>query len=62
MSDTIFGSQPLDLLGIPVWVVSDHLKDKIPYRIVTYSEKCTDCRLSGTDIKPDFWDDDKYSK
>ncbi len=59
-SDTIFGSQPLDQTGPQhLYLVSEHLKDKPPFRIVTYSGACIDCTQRGSNVKPSFWDDDK---
>lgn len=61
-SDTIFTSRP-DLLeeinsGV-AWIVEDNSKKVPPSVIVTYDRDCVDCRTRGTNIKPDYWDNDK---
>lgn len=61
-SDTIFTSRP-DLLeeinsGV-AWIVEDNSKKVPPSVIVTYDRDCVDCRTKGTNIKPDYWDNDK---
>lgn len=50
---------PTQGLGIYVWVLYDHSFPPPSYVLVTYSLGCYDCTVRGTNIKPDFWDDDK---
>jgi hypothetical protein len=57
--DTIYGTGPLPILDVPVFVVKDNTMLYPPHRIVTYKESCTDCRKRGTEVKPTFWENDK---
>jgi hypothetical protein len=59
ISDTIYGTEPIPGLDATVWVIIDHSDLKPPMRIITYSPQCGDCRTTGTNVKPVFWDDDK---
>lgn len=61
-SDTIFTSRPDTLPDVNAgiaWIVVDNSKENPPSVIVTYDMGCIDCRTRGTNIKPDFWDQDK---
>jgi len=46
-------------LGISVWILFDGLYFVPPYRILTDKKGCADCTVRGTNVKPDFWQDDK---
>jgi hypothetical protein len=57
--DTIYGTDPIPNLGSSVWVIIDY-PDTIPrIRILTNKRGCADCMARGTDIEPDFWNDDQ---
>jgi Domain of unknown function (DUF4249) len=58
ISDTIYGTKPIDGLNAGVWVLIDHSGQIPPTRIITRSRACADCTSRGTNIKPAFWDDD----
>jgi hypothetical protein len=57
LSNTIFTTRPDTLKD--VWIIEDH-SDKVPPAVTYTRDKgCVDCTTRGTNIKPDFWDDDK---
>jgi hypothetical protein len=59
ISDTIFGDDPIPSLNTFVWVIIDHPVPPPQYKVITRSKACYDCTLRGTNIKPDFWNDEK---
>jgi hypothetical protein len=59
ISDTIYGTGPIQGLDSTVWVIINHMDMVPPSRIITYNRECADCRARGTTLKPTFWDDDK---
>jgi hypothetical protein len=61
MGDTIMTDHPDNVPGIniSIWMLEDHTDEKPPYVICTRNTGCVFCEVSGTSIKPDFWDDDK---
>jgi hypothetical protein len=59
ISDTIYGTKPIDGLNSSVWIIIDNSDKDPPSRIITYRRGCADCTERGTNIKPAFWDDDK---
>ena len=59
IGDTLPG-YPVPGLGISAWILLDHSFPNFPpYILITYQHRCYDCTDRGTNIKPDFWDDDK---
>jgi len=58
-SDTIYGIAPLPVLNDTAWVLFDYSDHNPPYYVFTYKRSCGDCRTRGTDIRPDFWDEDE---
>jgi hypothetical protein len=52
-NDTILGE------GISYWVLLDFPGSVPPTRMITWNKDCADCTTRGTNIKPDFWNDDK---
>jgi hypothetical protein len=61
-SDTIFTTRPDTLKDINsgiAWIVENNSIKKPPSVLVTYDRDCVDCRTRGTNIKPDYWDNDK---
>jgi Domain of unknown function (DUF4249) len=59
IADTIFGGAPIPSLNIYVWIIIDHPLPPPSYQVVTRTKGCYDCTVRGTNIKPDFWTDDK---
>jgi len=60
-SDTIITTRPDTINGLDadvVWIIEDKSTKKPPFVIVTYDRDCVDCRSRGTNIKPDYWDND----
>ncbi len=57
ISDTIYGTGPIQGLDSIVWVIIDKTNEVPPARIITYKRECADCRARGSNIKPVFWDD-----
>jgi hypothetical protein len=58
ITDTVYTDNPPGL-GTSVWILVPHPYSP-PYWIITDDKGCADCTMRGTNIKPDFWDDDKY--
>jgi hypothetical protein len=60
VTDTV---QTPDFPGVNVnaWILFAHVCSFpcIPFYEITTHKECTDCTLRGTNIKPDFWKDDK---
>jgi hypothetical protein len=57
IADTIPGNGPVPDLNNTVWIL---VQSSLPPYIVTTNDKgCSDCTLRGTNVKPDFWTDDK---
>lgn len=46
-------------IGISLWILDDEPFFIPPYRILTDKKGCADCTVRGTNVKPDFWQDDK---
>lgn len=46
-------------LGVTVWILDDEPHFLQPYRILTDKKGCADCTVRGSNVKPDFWKDDK---
>lgn len=59
IADTVFGGAPIPSLNIYVWIIIDHPLPPPSYQVVTRTKGCYDCTVRGTNIKPDFWTDDK---
>jgi hypothetical protein len=57
LADTFYTSRPDTVPDI--WIITDNSDKLIPYVIYTRDRSCVDCTTRGTNIKPDFWDDDK---
>jgi hypothetical protein len=57
--DTIFNGQPIVNLNNTVWVIIDHPMPPPSYKVITSFKGCADCTVRGTNIKPDFWIEDK---
>jgi hypothetical protein len=62
ITDTIMGTVLTDTireLNSFVWILIDNT-NKVPSVIyTTYKRGCADCMARGTNIQPDFWNDDK---
>jgi Domain of unknown function (DUF4249) len=58
VKDTIPYKDPPGL-GITVWILDDEPFHIGPYKVTTEIKGCADCTVRGTNIKPDFWQDDK---
>ncbi len=61
-TDTFFTSMPDTIsskLGWEIWTLIDNSKKVPPYIVYTMDRSCVDCTTRGTNIKPDFWNDDK---
>jgi hypothetical protein len=54
-ADTIVKNGPIPGLNQSVWLIGETLNSWI----VTYSEGCADCTVRGTNIRPDFWTENK---
>jgi hypothetical protein len=60
IADTIYGDYDPPELYISEWTLIDHPAGRGPReRVLTYKRGCADCTTRGTNIKPDFWKDDK---
>jgi len=62
ITDTITGNVIIDTLkGINsfIWMIVDSSDKVPPRRYLTRKRDCGDCMARGTNIKPDFWSDDK---
>jgi len=46
-------------LGVSVWIIEDEPFFVPPFRVLTDKKGCADCTVRGSNIKPDFWQDDK---
>jgi hypothetical protein len=57
IADTIPGNGPIKDLNYTVWILVQ--SSLPPYIVTTNDEGCADCTLRGTNVKPDFWIDDK---
>jgi Domain of unknown function (DUF4249) len=59
-SDTITGNAQIPGLNSAYWVIGEYIDPNMVYnRIITDQRGCADCTVSGTKIKPDFWNEDK---
>jgi hypothetical protein len=56
--DTV-GLGPVQGLGTSLWIIVDGSMERPPYRVLTDKKGCADCKVRGTTVKPDFWDDNK---
>jgi hypothetical protein len=61
VTDTIYGDYDPPELNVSLWTLSDNPKtfDHPRTRVLTDNYGCYDCTTRGTNIKPDFWIDDK---
>ncbi len=59
ISDTIIGDYDPPELNITKWTLIDNSIPTPRVRVLTSIYGCYDCRVRGTNIKPDFWTDDK---
>jgi Domain of unknown function (DUF4249) len=61
VTDTIQTDNPPGL-NITVWILLAHVCSFpcIPWYEATTHKECSDCTLRGTNLKPEFWTDDKY--
>ena len=57
IADTIPGNGPIQDLNYSVWILVQ--SSLPPYIVTTNDTGCADCTLRGTNVKPDFWIDDK---
>jgi hypothetical protein len=46
-------------LGVSVWILEDEPNFIPPFKVLTDKKGCADCTVRGTNIKPDYWQDDK---
>lgn len=46
-------------LGITVWILEDEPNFWPPFKVLTDNKGCADCTVRGTNVKPDFWEDNK---
>lgn len=58
-TETVYGPAniPIPGLNISKWIIEDHTDESQPYRVLTEFRQCVDCTVTGTNIRPDFWDD-----
>ena len=59
VADTIPGLGPIQNLNYSVWILSQSSIPPPPYTVTTHEKGCSDCTVRGTNVKPDFWLDDK---
>jgi hypothetical protein len=57
IADTIRGNGPVPDLNHTAWILVQNSMP--PYTVTTNDKECADCTLRGTNVKPDFWTDDK---
>lgn len=57
VTDTAYSINEISGLGKYVFILE--FIDEGAYYLLSRFEQCADCRLFGTNIKPDYWDDDK---
>jgi hypothetical protein len=62
IADTVWNGGTIPSLGTYVWVIVDHPLPPPSYVVTTRIKGCYDCTLRGTNIMPDFWNDDKIVK
>lgn len=62
-NDTIPSWIPDSRIGKSIFVIMEYMYPGQtigwPYYIVTYNKSCHDCSLSGSAVKPDYWDNNK---
>jgi hypothetical protein len=58
VKDTIPYEDPPGL-GVSVWILDDEPYHIGPYKVTTDKKGCADCTVRGSNIKPDYWQDDK---
>lgn len=46
-------------LGVTVWILEDEPHWTPPFKVLTDKKGCADCTVRGSNVKPDFWQDDK---
>lgn len=59
VADTVFNGAFIPNLNISTWVIVDHQLPPPSYKVTTFTKGCADCTVRGSNVKPDFWDDDK---
>lgn len=60
IADTIYGNYDPPELYVSAWTLIDHPEGVGPrQRVLTQRRECADCTTRGSNIKPDFWTDDK---
>jgi len=57
ITDTVFGTGPIPHLNTSVWILEDHTIVPPIFRVLTQTKGCADCTVRGTNIEPDFWED-----
>lgn len=58
-TDTIYSNEDIPGLGVTAWIIDEENFAMPPFRIITDKHYCADCTVTGTNVKPDFWDSDK---
>lgn len=59
ISDTIPHNTNPPGLGESVWILIDFQYYIPPFTVLTKNRGCVDCTVRGSNLKPDFWTDDK---
>jgi hypothetical protein len=60
VSDTVSWRANIPNLNVSVWIIMENPPPASPsYKVLTMIKGCADCTVRGTNIEPDFWNDDK---